>query len=181
MERYEKEVALTVEEIGCTLCYFEWKQSLWLSLRFEQAKSQHPPSADVQHGFEAYAHHQANIYWTLIISFVNQWRKTLVSYSFSPPWLSQYASAADPVSSGPSHGHSRPETKPVAGIADPKSTHMGCKSPSSPPSPQSCSKDTDAPLTNDTEAHDDSNNDDISDNDDDEYVVDETEVFDLED
>jgi len=34
-ERYEEEVVLTIEEMGRTLCYFEWKESQWLSLRSE--------------------------------------------------------------------------------------------------------------------------------------------------
>ena len=50
------------EEMGRTLHYCEWKQSSWLSLQFEQVKSQHPPSADVQHRLKAYAHCQVNIY-----------------------------------------------------------------------------------------------------------------------
>ena len=32
-EQYEEEVALTIEEMGHTLQYFEWKKNWWLSLQ----------------------------------------------------------------------------------------------------------------------------------------------------
>ena len=32
-DQYEEEVDLTVEEMGHTLCYFEWKKARWISLQ----------------------------------------------------------------------------------------------------------------------------------------------------
>lgn len=98
-ERYEEEVALTIEEMGRTLSYFQWKQSWWFSLGSERAKSNFPPSVGVQHGLSAYAHCQARIYETLVVSFVNRWRTTLAARGYSLVWLSQYPQSADPLSS----------------------------------------------------------------------------------
>jgi hypothetical protein len=97
-ERYEEEVALTVEEMGRTLRYFEWKKSWWLSLQSERENSNFPPTAGVQRGLRAYAHRQANVYDTLILSFLKKWRKTLRSLKLSPAWLSRYPAptTADP-------------------------------------------------------------------------------------
>ena len=92
-ERYEEEVALTVEEMGRTLCYFKWKKSWWLSLRNERANSSTPPPADVQRGLHAYACRQANVYDNLITSFAGRWGKVLVSHKPRPGWLAQYPAA----------------------------------------------------------------------------------------
>ena len=133
-ERYEEEVELTIEEMGRTLCYFEWKQSQWLSVQSERENSDSPPPPDVQRGLRAYAHRQANIYGTLVVSFANRWRKSLLSLGFSPPWLSRYPVAPDPFSSQPSRGHFRSGSKPVVMAVDPESAHSGHKHPSPSPS-----------------------------------------------
>lgn len=168
-ERYEEEVALTIEEMGRTLCYFKWKQSWWLSLGLQRAKSNSPPPADVQHGLSAYAHRQASIYETLIVSFVNRWRKSLISHGLGPAWLSQYPDAIDPLSSRPSRGHSKPKTGSTAGATSCKVAQTECGSP--PPAPQQVPEPVDAPLTSDVETDDEG----------DDYVVGETEGFDIYD
>jgi hypothetical protein len=89
-EQYEEEVTLTIEEMGRTLRYFEWKKSWWLSLRSERAGSDTPPPADVQRGLHAYACRQANIYEGLIALFASQWRKLLDSQELTPGWLTKY-------------------------------------------------------------------------------------------
>lgn len=160
-ERYEEEVSLTVEEMGRTLRYFEWKRSWWLSLHSEREKSNTPPPASVQRGLRAYARRQANMYNTLITSFATQWRKSLVSRNLQPVWLPQYAAVAENPNSTP------------------------------PPSLQSPNDDTGAPLTDEMDTRDDNDNNDNNDNDDndddddgnnndDEYVVDYAEVFDFD-
>jgi len=174
-ERYEEEVLLTVEEMGRTLLYFKWKQSQWLSLKSERAKSSSPPSADVQRGLRAYALRQANIYETLIVSFVSRWRKTLLSLELSPAWLSQYPHTVDPLSSRPSRGHSKPTMKPTADPANGEDQTNG-KSPQPGPgpphsSPKQASEAVDAALASDTE---------LDDEEDGEYIVDEVEGFDFE-
>lgn len=173
-ERYEEEVALTVEEMGRTLSYFEWKRSWWLTLGSEREKSDTPTSAGVQRGLNAYAHRQASIYETLVVSFVSRWRKSLLSHKLNPPWLSQYPVATDPLSSRPSRGHSRPETQSTTGTINCESGHTGGGPHSSPP-PQA-SEAVDPPLASEVESDDESD-----DEGDDDYVVDEVEGFDLED
>lgn len=161
-ERYEEEVALTVEEMGRTLAYFKWKQSQWLTMASERAKSNSPPPVDVQRGLAAYAHRQASIFETLIISFASRWRKSLLSHGLSPVWLSQYPDTVDPLSSRPSRGHSQPK-------ADTTSDATNESTQNSLPAAHKDSETIDAPLDDaDTEEEED-------------YVIDEVEGFDLED
>ena len=103
-ERYEEEVTLTIEEMGRTLRYFEWKESWWLSLQSERERSNSPPPVSVQRGLQAYALRQANVYRILILSFINQWKKTLLSlpHNLRPTWLSRYPTTAY------SQGYSQP-------------------------------------------------------------------------
>ena len=49
-ERYEEEWKLTVEEMGRTLWFFEWKRSWWQSILSERSRSSNPPPPDVQDG-----------------------------------------------------------------------------------------------------------------------------------
>jgi len=166
-ERYEEEVLLTVEEMGRTLNYFRWKQSWWLSLGSERAKSDHPPPEDVQRGLSAYAHHKAAIYETLIVSFASRWRKSLVSHDLCPIWLSQFPDTTDPLPSRPSRGHSRPETEAAPTATDNESTQT--ESDLSLPVTQPASETIDTPLSDE----------DIEEEED--YVIDEEEGFDVED
>ena len=168
-ERYEEEVALTLEEMGRTLLYFKWKQSWWLSLESERAKSTSPPPVDVQRGLSAYAHRQANIYKTLIASFVSRWRKTLRALKLSPAWLSQFPDAPDPFSSRPSRGHSRLDADPTPNASNNISAQTAHPPP--PSVPQQTFESVDAPLASDVE----------DDDEDGDYVVDEAEGFDVED
>lgn len=107
-ERYEEEVALTVEEMGRTLRYFEWKKTWWASLQLEREKSATPPPLDIQQGLCAYAYRQIHVYDTLIVSFVNRWRNTLVFHGLGINWLHRYPLAIDPLSTQPSRGHPKP-------------------------------------------------------------------------
>ena len=91
-ERYEEEVQLTVEEMGRTLRYFEWKRDWWLSL--VPTKSNSPP--DVLRGLRAYAHRQSHLYDDLVTSYVLHWRTYLSARSLSSSWLDKYASRAGP-------------------------------------------------------------------------------------
>ena len=161
-ERYEEEIALTLEEMGRPLQYFEWKRSWWLSLRSEREESELPPPAAVRHGLRAYAYRQANVYDTLVHLFANQWRKTLVSHKLYPTWLSRYPATGDP------QDHSQPMTNPNPA----QTAHK--------PSPS-------RPSQNDGMEISDTDNDDYGDDgdngDDDEYVFNDAEMFefDLED
>ena len=50
-EHYEEEVALTVEEMGRTLRYFQWKKSWWISLQSSQEQSANPPQLRFNRGY----------------------------------------------------------------------------------------------------------------------------------
>ena len=161
-ERYEEEVALSLEEMGCTLRYFKWKQSWWLSLESKRVNSDSPPPPNVQRGLHAYAHRQAKVYETLIISFISRWRKSLLAHGLTPAWLSQYSNIADPLSSRPSRRHSKPKAEPSADASDAGSAQTGCRL--TPLAPQQASEPVDA----ETDEEED-------------YVVDEAEGFDFDD
>ena len=102
-ERYEEEVQLTVEEMGRTLRYFEWKRDWWLSLMLEWTKCNHPP--DIQDGLHAYACRQSHLYNELVTLFVTHWRTYLSAHSIGSSWLSKYDSRANPTPTRPSRGH----------------------------------------------------------------------------
>jgi hypothetical protein len=164
-ERYEEELTLTLEEMGRTLRYFEWKRNWWLSLQSQQELNSTPP-ADVQRGLRAYAHPQAAVFDNLISSFAKQWRKTLLSHNLNPAWLSCYPSTIDP------QVHSHTEASP--------------KSPISP-SPLSFRDDAGMLPTNGMYVSNDDNSD-SSDggnngnggNNDDEYLIDDLEAFEID-
>lgn len=115
-DRYDEEVTLTIEEMGRTLLYLEWKQQRWISLAFERLESESPPPPDVQRGLNAYAQRQASIYETLVASFAARWRKTLISHGRNPSWLSNYPADVEPPSR-PSRGHRKPEIEVVVNTA----------------------------------------------------------------
>ena len=169
-ERYEEEVALTVEEMGRTLRYFEWKRSHWLSLQRPRKLSPTPPPIEVQQGLDAYAYRQAHIYETLIVSFVNLWRNILVPNNLGSDWLRQYPIATDPLSTRPSRGHSRPTVEPSLTPVASASIPPSAPSPVLPPTTDTTADTTtDPPIGSDTESDDDSD-----------YVVDEGEESDIE-
>ena len=97
-DRYEEEVTLTVEEMGRTLRYFEWKKASWLSRQATREKLPTPPSIEVCSGLRAYAYRQANVYEMLVTVFVNRWRKVLVANSLGADWLSRYPVTPNPPS-----------------------------------------------------------------------------------
>lgn len=152
-DRYEEEVALTVEEMGRTLRYFEWKRSQWLSLQLLRKLSPTPPPIDVRRGLDAYACRQAHIYKTLIVSFVNLWRNILVPNNLGSVWLRQYPVATDPLSTGPSRGHSSPTVEPSLAPVASASIPPSAPSPILPPTADTT---TDPPIGSDTESDDDS-------------------------
>ena len=103
-ERYEEEVKLTVEEMGRTLRYFEWKRDWWRSLKPEHTGRDCTP--DIRDGLHAYACRQSHLYDELVTSFVTHWRPYLSARSFGSSWLDKYASRVAP----PRTRHSRPKT-----------------------------------------------------------------------
>ena len=102
-ERYEEEVQLTVEEMGRTLQYFEWKRDWWLSLVPNPENSDYPP--DIQDGLRAYAYRQSHLYDELITLYVTRWKAYLSARSLGSLWLGKYSSRVDPHPMRPSRGH----------------------------------------------------------------------------
>ncbi|KAF9789306.1 hypothetical protein BJ322DRAFT_1000561 [Thelephora terrestris] len=186
-ERYEEEVALTVEEMGRTLRYFEWKKSQWLSLQSCREQTDSPPPVDIQRGLHAYACRQAHIYEVLITSFVGLWRKLLVPHNLGSEWLHLIPIVVDPLSLGPSRGHSQQTAKPGLVPASDPSNQPDCPPPSflaTPPSflstPPGADMGIDPPVEEDDDGGIDSDGIDDADDDDD-YVSDEWEGSDFED
>lgn len=195
-ERYEEEVALTVEEMGRTLRYFEWKKSRWLSLRSCREQTDSPPPIEVRRGLHAYACRQAHVYEVLIISFANWWRRVLAPHNLGSGWLHLYPIAVDPLSTGPSRGHSRQTVEPSLIPVSDLSNQPDPPSPSCLTTPPDDDEDVDPPMESDLEDNDDSgiggsvNGGDYdyvsgvgggADDDDDDYVSDEWEESDFED
>jgi len=154
-DRYKEEVALTVEEMGRTLRFFEWKKSEWLSLQSSRMQSKSPPPVEVQRGLHTYGCRQVHIYNTLIVSFINLWRKFLVPNNLGSEWLCQYPVATDPLATGPSCGHFRPTADAYLAPVSDMPTQAD-----SPPSPSSAAPPitdtTDLPMESDVEDDDDS-------------------------
>ena len=160
VDQYEEEVALTVEEMGHTLCYFEWKKTSWTSLQSEQEKSAIPPPLNIQQGLHVYACHQIYVYDTLIISFVNRWRKLLTLHGLSTNWLHRYPIAVDPLSTKPSCGHSKPTAlEPHLIPACNPSTQVNSTSSSSQLPPLNIDFGTDPPMEGNVESDDGSDYD----------------------
>jgi hypothetical protein len=139
-ERYEEEVQLTVEEMGRTLRYFEWKRDWWLSLKPQSGNSTYPP--DVQDGLRAYVCRQSHLYNKLITLFIAHWRTYLIAHSLGSSWLNAYTSRADPVPSRPSRGHQK---------ASPSSVLTGPTVPGSSEPPTSPKSIVDAPLDSESD------------------------------
>ena len=155
-DRYEEEVALTVEEMGRTLRFFEWKKSQWLSLQSSRMQSKSPPPVEVQRGLHAYGCCQVHIYNTLIVSFVNLWRKFLVPNNLGSEWLRQYPVAADPLTTRPSRGHFRPTADPDLAPASDVPTQVDSPPPPSSAAPPITDTNTDLPMESDAEDDDNS-------------------------
>lgn len=115
-ERYEEEVELTVEEMGRTLRYFEWKRDWWLSLAPGHDKSDYPP--DVQNGLRAYARRQSHLYDELITLFVGHWRAYLSSHSLGSSWLDKYSSRVGLIPVRPSRGHRKVDVGSAPGTVN---------------------------------------------------------------
>ena len=163
-DRYEEEVALTVEEMGRTLRYFSWKKSHWLFLESCRMRTDTPPPVEVQRGLRAYSCRQVYVYEMLTVSFVNLWRVFLVRNNLGSEWLRGYPVTVDHLSTQPSRGHSRPTAEPDLAPASNTSTQADSQPPPSLVLPPITNTYTDPAM----ESGDDSD-----------YVVDEEEESDF--
>ena len=138
-DRYEEEVTLIVEEMGRTLRYFEWRKSWWLSLQDTREQSLSPPPIEICRGLRAYSARQGYVYKTLITSFVNRWRKLLVSHKLGTDWLCRYPATTDPPSPPPvppTQADRPPPSIPPPSLPQVSSTQVDRSHPSIPlPSP----------------------------------------------
>ena len=159
-ERYEEEVTLTVEEMGRTLRYFEWKEALWRSLRSEREASDAFPPTDLQQGLRAYACRQVYVYQTLVISFVNQWRGFLVLHHLGSDWLHRY-----PLPTQPSRDNPQPRAEPMpipatnlptqGDLSSSPSDHLSRSGADvDPPMEDDAESDADGDHVNEGEGHD---------------------------
>ena len=146
-ERYEEEVQLTVEEMGRTLRYFEWKRDWWLSLIPDHKTSDYP--SDIQGGLRAYACRQSHLYNELVTLFVVHWRTYLSARSLGSTWLDDYDSRVDTTPTRPARGHRK---------ADVSSDPVTINTPVSSSLPATPGPLMDAPL--DSESNNDSEGDD---------------------
>ena len=170
-ERYEEEVQLTVEEMGRTLLYFEWKRDWWLAFvsggynasdasggTSGEPNAPSKPNAslpiDIQDGLDAYARRQSQVYDDLIASFVGHWRKYLLAHSLGTTWLDDYPPLAVLTPVRPSRGHSR------SGYGRSQIAKASVKPTTSGP-PTSQDSNTDIPL-GDGSDNDGNDNDDTS-------------------
>ena len=175
-DRYEEEVTLTVEEMGRTLRYFEWKKSNWLSLQSTREESPSPPPIEVCRGLRAYAARQAHVYEVLKTSFLKRWRKVLVPHKLGSKWLLKYPAPADPPSTKKPHVKSKPTApEPIPNPAGSPSPQVNPLSSSSPAPLIDDSAETDSPMDSGTETDDD-----YDDGDDDDWI-DEDDQFDFDD
>ena len=107
---------LTVEEMGRTLWYFEWKRDWWISLVSQCSISN--CRSDIQDGLRAYARQQSNLYDELITLFVTHWRPYLSAHSLGASWLGNYLSHANPTPVQSSRHHQKAENHSAAVAAN---------------------------------------------------------------
>ena len=168
-ERYEEEVKLTVEEMGRSLKYFEWKKSWWQSISSERAQSNDPPPPIIQDGLRAYALRQSDTYDRLVALFVNHWHGFLSAHSLGSSWIGNYPLSTYPAPpAGPRRGHRQLD----AGLSTTTKTPQGPRTPLETTSPipqESMSQpnplvstfddNTDAPLDSGSSDEDDEDSD----------------------
>ena len=118
-----------------------------------------PPPIEALRGLDAYASRQARIYETLIVSFANRWRAVLTPNNLGSDWLRQYPIAPDPLSAGPSRGHSRPTVKPSPVQVSKMTVQADPPPPLCPILSTSLDLNTDPPMESDAESDAESDND----------------------
>ena len=93
-DRWKEEEELLQEEMRRVIVFLEWKSRTWFEKVGNRAGSCTP---DIQHGVDAYARRQANVYRELAISFAGQWLPYLNACRLETkwavfPWVSQVLS-----------------------------------------------------------------------------------------
>ena len=94
-DRWMEEEELLQEEMRRVVVYLEWRSRLWSDKVGMRAGSCSP---DIQHGIDAYARKQADIYHEIALSFAGQWVTYLNVHDLDTgwgkefPWLTQILS-----------------------------------------------------------------------------------------
>jgi hypothetical protein len=114
--RWEEEKQLLPEEMRRVITTHVGTRNRWVSR--VNARSDLP--TDISRGLDAYAHRQANIYWTLAISFVNLWSPELRKNHITIDWPLEVAEHAATVEAVPERKSGRKKAK-VAYMSDSES------------------------------------------------------------
>ena len=85
-DRWVEEEVLLREEMRRVIVHLDWKSRAW-SDRVEVRLGSCPP--DIQHGLDAYARKQANVYRELAVSFAGQWLPYLKGCGLDTKWTAE--------------------------------------------------------------------------------------------
>lgn len=85
-DRWVEEEELLREEMRRVLVYLEWKSRSWSGRVGVRAGS---CSSDIQHGLDAYARKQANVYHELAVLFAGQWVPYLKACGLETKWTTE--------------------------------------------------------------------------------------------
>ena len=86
-DRWMEEEELLQEEMRRVVIYLEWKSRWWSDKVGIRAGS---CSLDIQHGVDAYARKQANVYHEVAVSFAGQWLPYLNAYDLDTRWVTEF-------------------------------------------------------------------------------------------
>ena len=86
-DRWIEEEELLQEEMRRVIVYLEWKSRTWTEKVGIRMGSCTP---DIQHGIDAYARKQANIYYELAVSFASQWLPYFSVSGLGTKWLAEF-------------------------------------------------------------------------------------------
>ena len=85
-DRWAEEVELLQEEMRRVVVFLEWKSRWWFGEVGARAGSCTP---DVQHGVDAYARRQANVYREMALLVAEQWLPYLNAYGLDVGWATE--------------------------------------------------------------------------------------------
>jgi hypothetical protein len=105
--RWDEERRLLPEEMRRAVTTHVGTRDRWLS----RVNARSDVSKDIFHGLNAYAHRQADIYWSLAISFISLWSPELRKNNISVDWPSELAEHAATVDALPERKSGRKKAK----------------------------------------------------------------------
>ena len=87
-DRWMEEEELLQEEMRRVVVYLEWKARWWSDKLGARTGS---CSLDTQHGVDAYARKQANVYHEIAVSFASQWLPYLEASDLDTQWAKEFS------------------------------------------------------------------------------------------